>query len=294
LTTVLFWPVELVKNRLQAGTKGGFAYSGLGDGLASILREEGMLALFTGIRPNVLRALASDFATIWFGDLLVLTCRGLGAAMELPLRVFGGWGSVTLTMPLETISTRVTCTRPPLSVREASLQLWREGGLQAFWKGWRVMLVLCVNPALTLTAFGWMRSLLYTARRAFQTLPQDTEPSLSWLQAFLIGAAAKLLTMCSVYPLIRAKFLLQAGACRGTELFQVLREVAVEEGARGLYRGLDAQLSKSLLSTALSLAVKERTEVWWHRLLLGGERRAAKVQAELEPKARTGAGAARQ
>lgn len=270
LTTILFYPVELVKNRLQSAVRGGngFAYEGLADGLVCVVREEGVMGLFTGIRPVVLRALTSDFATVWLGELLVGLCRGLGAASELPLRVAGGWGSVAMTLPLETISTRVTCTRPPLSVRTASLELWREGGLLAFWRGFRVMLVLCVNPALTFTAFGWLRSLYYMAVRSWRSLPDGAEPTLSWAQAFFIGAAAKLITLCSVYPLIRAKFVLQAGTGEGTGLFQVLRAVALKEGVRGLYRGLDAQLSKSLLSTALMLAVKERTEERWHRLLL--------------------------
>lgn len=274
LTTVLFYPVELVKNRLQSAVQGGagFAYTSLADGLISILREEGVMGLFTGIRPVVIRALASDFATVWFGELLVGLCRGLGAAAELPLRVAGGWGSVALTLPLETVSTRVTCTRPPLSVRAASLGLWREGGLRAFWRGFGVMLVLCVNPALTFTAFGWIRSAFHMARRTWQGPLDGAEPALSWLQAFIIGAAAKLITLCSVYPLIRAKFVLQAGTGKGTDLFQVLRTVAREEGTRGLYRGIDAQLSKSLLSTALMLAVKERTEAHWRRLLLRDER----------------------
>lgn len=276
LTTVLFYPVELVKNRLQSSVRGdatGFVYNGLSDGLLSVLREEGVTGLFVGIRPVVLRALTSDFATVWFGELLVAHCRSLGAILELPLRIVGGWGSVALTLPLETISTRVTCTRPPLSVRAASLQLWREGGVLAFWRGFRVMLVLCVNPALTFTAFGWLRALFRALSRAWHSRKDEEEDPLTWVQAFGIGAAAKLITLCLVYPLIRAKFLLQAGTGKGNGLFQVLRSVAVEEGVGGLYRGLDAQLSKSLLSTALMLAVKERTEEHWRRLLLRDEPR---------------------
>merc|ERR1719323_1761156 len=124
LTTVLFYPVELVKNRLQSSARGdaAFAYRGLTDGLRCVVREEGAGGLFTGIQPVVLRAVTSDFATIFFGDLLI-GWRGHGPSALL-LRFLGGWASVLLTLPLEVVSTRVTCARPPVSARTAAGQLW--------------------------------------------------------------------------------------------------------------------------------------------------------------------------
>lgn len=284
MTTVMFYPVELVKNRLQSATRSGdgqgFAYTGLADGLSTILRDEGMRGLFTGLRPVVLRALASDFATVGFGEWLVALCRAAGGAVELPLRVVGGWGSIALTLPLETISTRVTCARPPLTASEAARQLLAEGGVGAFWRGLRVMLVLCLNPALTFTAFGWIRRLVMTLKRRHRVASieerrqaahsQSTaDPPLQWWEAFLVGVGAKMATLVAVYPLIRAKFLMQApGANMAVGIFGVIRRVWLDEGVRALYSGLDAQLSKSLLSSALMLAIKERTEERWHQFLL--------------------------
>merc|ERR1712070_698031 len=62
---------------------------------------------------------------------------------------------------------------------------------------------------------------------------------------------------------------LQANPSR-TGLFQVLREVWHATGALSLYRGLDAHLSKGLLSSALMLAIKERTEKQWQQILYRG------------------------
>lgn len=273
MTTVLFYPVELVKNRLQAAVRGGsgYAYTSLVDGLQTIVQEEGLAGLFVGFRPIVARALASDFATIGLGELLVL--RFGGGATELPLRIVGGWGSVMCTLPLETISARVTCSRPPVTVSTAIRQLFHEGGARSFWRGLHVMLVLCVNPALTLTAFNWLRTLYdRLCRRSLK----GKEHRFTWVHAFFIGALAKMLTLCAVYPLIRAKFLLQAGDGTGDGLLHVCRNVVYHEGFCSLYKGLDAQLGKSLLSTALMLAVKERTEDVWRSYLL---RRHIKVSA---------------
>eukprot|EP00928_Gymnodinium_smaydae_P031362 TRINITY_DN23036_c0_g1_i1.p1 TRINITY_DN23036_c0_g1~~TRINITY_DN23036_c0_g1_i1.p1 ORF type:complete len:435 (-),score=46.19 TRINITY_DN23036_c0_g1_i1:40-1344(-) len=274
-TTALFYPVELVKNRLQSGTQdptsSGFRYSGLVDGLISVWREDGVSGLFTGIRLILARSLASDFATVFFGELLVAQCSDAGKLLELPLRVVGGWCSVAITLPLEVISTRVTCSRPPVSARVAARELWREGGLGSFWRGLRVMLVLCLNPALTFTAFGWLRRVLLVFRRWKADKQLDAAPAalLQWWEAFLVGILAKMSTLISVYPLIRAKFVLQSrGVAQNVGLYQVLKQLALQEGIRGLYAGLDAQLSKSLLSSALMLAIKEQTENGWRRLVL--------------------------
>merc|ERR1711865_532729 len=76
-------------------------------------------------------------------------------------------------------------------------------------------------------------------------------------------------TLVAVYPLIRAKFVLQArGSGANVGLLEVLRRIALDEGLRGLYSGLGAQLRKSLLSSGLMLAVKEQTEKSWRTWLL--------------------------
>jgi len=218
LTTVAFYPVELVKNRLQSATSDGsgdgFRYNGLADGLLTVLREEGVAGLFTGLRFVLARALASDFATVYFGELFIARWGSGQGPAELPLRVVGGWVSVALTLPLEIISTRITCTRPPLSALAATKKLWLQGGLGAFWQGFRVMLVLCLNPALTFTAFGWLRNVFLALRRRFPSRQSNgqlsTASGLQWWEAFLVGMLAKMATLVTVYPLIRAKFVLQA------------------------------------------------------------------------------------
>lgn len=279
MTTVLFYPIELVKNRLQAQVRGtGFAYDGLAHGLVSVVKDEGLSALYTGVGPTVSRALTSDFATIFFGELFIgRYARALGcpssSAPGLPLRILGACTSVALTLPLETISTRVTTSRPSLSFFGASRILWQEGGFRAFWRGMNVMLILCVNPALTFTSFDWLKRLLFFVRSGVHQSQTGGDKSdqkrLSFWESFLVGAAAKLLTLSIVYPLIRGKFLLQARDTGDTGIFGVLRQVARQEGLRSWYVGLDAQLSKSLLSTALMLSVKEGLEAQCQRLVTG-------------------------
>jgi len=274
LSTILFYPIELVKNRLQAAAQGraSFAYKGMIDGLATILREDGPRGLFVGVSSIAARCLVSDFLTFYFSDLLLaLTDIPASKALALPVKFMGTAVSVLISLPLETISTRVTVARPPLSTLEATKQLWKEGGVGAFWRGTRVMLVLCINPALTMCSFDWLRRLLLLLRKAKKTMTDAIAEgdSISWSAAFLMGASAKLVTLSLVYPLIRGKFVLQGHDTKGAGLFQVLAELRRKEGIRSWYSGLDAQLSKSLLSTALLFATKERTEAHWRRLVMG-------------------------
>lgn len=278
LTTVLFYPTELVKNRMQSSLKGGdFAYTGLFDGVRTILRAEGVRGLFAGVMPVTLRALATDFLFIGAGDLLIGTYRRAAGrdpapAVDLALRVAGGWLSTPLSLPLDTVSALVVASKPRLSAGAAARRLLREGGVRAFFRGLRVMLILCVSPALTFATFdllhGWLQRWLGKRREQKGRGGGADAPKvrLSALQVFLLGAVTKLVTLIPMYPLIRGKFLLQVHGDIG--LVAVLRKVAAQEGPRSLYKGLEAQLSKSLLSTALLLTVKEQTQVFWRRLLL--------------------------
>merc|ERR1712060_416800 len=100
--------------------------------------------------------------------------------------------------------------------------------------------------ALTFTAFGWLRRLLLILRGSKPNHSIGVSfatPVLQWWEAFLVGMTAKMATLVAVYPLIRAKFVLQSyGGTQNVGFFAVLRQLFLQEGFRGLYRGLDAQL----------------------------------------------------
>lgn len=274
LTAMLFFPLELVKCRLQSSRRSegcGFAYSGVADGLVSIVRQEGLRGLFIGIRPVVLRSIASELATVYFGEVLLgcyRSARGEGDSVAaVPLRTLGGWASIALTLPLETVATRVTCSEQPLSAISAAHTLWRESGVGAFWRGLNVSLLLCLNPALMVTTVDWLRATCFAILRLRGHLP-SSGGQLSWGQAFLVGAIAKLVTMSVLYPLVRGKVLLQARDTRGVGIFGMLASMARNEGILCWYSGFGAQLSKSLMSASLKYAVKERTEKPFRQLFM--------------------------
>ncbi|CAK0879148.1 unnamed protein product [Prorocentrum cordatum] len=169
--------------------------------------------------------------------------RGEGMA-AVPLRTLGACCSISLTLPLEVVVTRVTTSRPPLGATVAVKQLWRERGLASFWRGWGVSMVLCLNPALMLTAVDWLRRLALALQRLRGAPNGVDRRQMSWVQALVVGAVAKLLTMCAVYPLVRGKVLLQSRQGGASGVLGALRALAAREGLGSWYQGLTAQLSK--------------------------------------------------
>ncbi|CAK0879147.1 unnamed protein product [Prorocentrum cordatum] len=60
VTTVAFYPIQLVKCRLQAAIRGStdaYAYSGLLHGIGCVFKEEGILGLFGGISPVMVQVM---------------------------------------------------------------------------------------------------------------------------------------------------------------------------------------------------------------------------------------------
>eukprot|EP00927_Polykrikos_kofoidii_P041620 TRINITY_DN35470_c0_g1_i1.p1 TRINITY_DN35470_c0_g1~~TRINITY_DN35470_c0_g1_i1.p1 ORF type:complete len:336 (+),score=43.79 TRINITY_DN35470_c0_g1_i1:89-1096(+) len=288
LTLALVYPLELVKNRLQAtanAVDGGFAYTGFADGLTTILRDEGFRGFFTGLQPVLMRSFLADFVCVYVGEFLLgaysVATGWQGPFSDVALRLVGGWAAMFVTLPMEAITTRLSVARSPISVWTAAGTLWKEGGLKAFWRGIGVSVLLALNPALTHAAVDWIRHAALARRRLRRQQTKNSEVQggrrraggeppmqMTWPEAMLAGVLAKTLTLLVVYPLMRGKALLQSKDRGSSGLVRTLQAACLADGIRrGLYQGLGAQLSKSVLSSSLKYGVKERAEAHFLRAL---------------------------
>ena len=147
-------------------------------------------------------------------------------------------------------------------------------------------LLLTVNPAIQHTCFEQARRRVIgglrrrAVRRNAGVGEKKKIAELSVSDAFVLGAASKAIATFITYPLVRAKVLAKApertdagkrrdarkGASRvaaerfrGKSLPAVMRGVVETEGPAGLYKGLQAQLLKTVLVAAFSLTVKEKS-----------------------------------
>lgn len=166
-----------------------------------------------------------------------------------------------------------------------------------------------------MTVFDALKARVLRAASALQGRPVR---ALTAAQAFLLGALSKALATVLTYPLIRVKVLQQAGKRRaeagakpgepegagatrdaarppaqqpaGTA--ELLAAIWRAEGARGLYKGCDAQLLTTVLKSGLLLMSKEQVLRLTIRLLRGGARgRAGSAAQALVPRSATTAAA---
>ncbi|KJA20568.1 hypothetical protein HYPSUDRAFT_88665 [Hypholoma sublateritium FD-334 SS-4] len=214
----------------------------------------------------------------------------LSTAAELILGAVAGGLAQIFTIPVSVIATRQQVGRPDgpagngldKEVDDSFLGVAREivdeEGVTGLWLGIKPGLVLTVNPAITYGAFERVKSLVLIAQGNASTKMGP------WL-SFLIGALSKTLATVVTYPYIMAKVRIQArsadvedAAERHEELphtheyhhrhgqhvgaLDILARVWKKEGFTGWYQGMEAQITKAVLSQALLFMSKEQFEHW--------------------------------
>ncbi|KAF8623653.1 hypothetical protein AX17_007352 [Amanita inopinata Kibby_2008] len=232
----------------------------------------------------------------------------LSTAAELLLGAVAGALAQIFTIPVSVIATRQQVGRvsspTSRSASTASLngsegksddsflgvarEIIEEEGVTGLWLGLRPGLVLTVNPAITYGAFERVKSLVLLARGKFSSNAKMSP----WL-SFLVGALSKTLATVVTYPYIMAKVRIQARSAdaddamvRGDELpkthmyhhaknkhvgaLDILVRVWKREGFTGWYQGMQAQITKAVLSQALLFMSKEQFEHWALAIMMLG------------------------
>ncbi|GAX11690.1 hypothetical protein FisN_7Lh059 [Fistulifera solaris] len=190
--------------------------------------------------------------------------------LRLLMAAVAAIGNTFVTLPLDVISTQEQqqqqihmnnqrvikpqqAQSPPINL-EIIQQYASE--LSKYWKGLLPSLLLCANPSIHYTVFDSLRH-----RILHRNASHQQKRTLHWVEAFCMGAVAKLVATIATYPLIRAKMLLMTQSIQG-DLWSTLRKEYMERGCSGLYQGCRLQLLHTLLKSALLMMIRERlTEV---------------------------------
>ncbi|OQR98497.1 Mitochondrial Carrier (MC) Family [Achlya hypogyna] len=264
--SVILYPLDTLKTRMQAKAKDDAAAD-----------EGGVLSLYQGVGYKAAQSTLSKFLyfyayTSLTNLLLAKKAKSLSTAMNLVVGYLAELFHLPLSLPLEVVITRLQTAKSGAqsqSFGELLQTMWAEnnGQLAGFYKGFSAYFVLCLQPAIQFTAFEQVKKLY---------LKNKASSSLSAIEAFLLGAAARSVATLVVFPYIRAKVIMQAKskatASDSPETIPViLQRLVRDEGIAALYRGLSPELTKvacrphfepGALSAAFMLMVKEKIEAY--------------------------------
>jgi len=185
LANALVYPLDIVKTRLQvqikqhqrdasidAHTTNERHYTGTLHAISTIIEDEGLSGLYSGIVGSLLGVGSTNFAYFyWYSTVRALYLgkvhKGsdrLSTAVELSLGAVAGALAQLFTIPIAVVTTRQQ-TQPKHDKKgifaTGKEVVQGEDGWTGLWRGFKASLVLVVNPAITYGAYQRLKDGLY-------------------------------------------------------------------------------------------------------------------------------------
>ncbi|ETI44664.1 hypothetical protein, variant 2 [Phytophthora nicotianae P10297] len=266
VSTVLLYPLDLVKVRYQVHEKSAHAYRSLGHAFRSIVAEEGVRALFRGMSPALYGATLS-----WGIYMLVYqNAKERYARMADEGWIQGSWQhffSVQSNKRLQASVTGKDATKklveniPYRSVTDAFRRIVAEEGVSALYKGMIPALFLTTNGAIKFVAYERLKG-LYQAHWS---------PEMDMIPTLVMGAVAQSIASTATYPYQVIKARLQQGgpsANKYTGTWDCTLKIIRHEGYIGLFKGLSANILKVMPTGAIIFAAYEQIQSTMKAMLL--------------------------
>ena len=201
--------------------------------------ENGLYTIFS----NLFKRKPNSAERLLIGFLAALQ----GTIVTIPL-------DVTLVRRLASRKKRVRGEKE-VTFAESFKEAVAKDGFSAFYQGWAVSALLCLNPAITYVFFERIKLWITRNRAAKQ---------LNSVEAFIAGALSKIIATWITFPFIRCKAILNTWTLHKGEpvptMTEVLQQILKENGFAGLFTGIYPQLTKGVLNSALMLMIKERID----------------------------------
>ncbi|XP_072977166.1 peroxisomal adenine nucleotide carrier 1-like [Typha angustifolia] len=277
VSTTVFYPLDTCKTKYQAEVQshGSQKYRNLSDVLWEAISSNQVLSLYQGLGTKNLQSFISQFIYFYgynYFKRLYLVKSGakfVGTKANLVVGAAAGACTVILTQPLDIVSARMqTCA---FGKSKGFWETLTEGSWRDAFDGLGVSLLLTSNPAIQFTVYDQLKHRVLH-RQGSKDLPPTGESSpaaLSALSAFVLGAFSKSVATVLTYPAIRCKVMIQAsdsddgdnevGKPKSPKTFLgALYAIWKKEGILGFFKGLHAQILKTVLASALLLMIKEK------------------------------------
>lgn len=263
----VFFPLDTARTRLQVDVKRKSKPTVYV--LQEIVSEEGMHSLYRGMLPVLSSLYCSNFLYFYaFNGLKALCVSRDTKPTPLQDLMFGyiaGMFNVLVTTPLWVVNTRLKLQGIKFKTEDMEngkkekykgivdgmRRITREEGLGTLWSGTGPSLVLAGNPAI--------QFMIYESLKRFM-MKNGTE--LGGIEFFLIGAVAKAVATILTYPLQVAQCRQRSGhhnhSKDNSNIFTMLAKVLRDEGAHGMFRGLEAKLLQTVMTAALMFTMYEK------------------------------------
>ncbi|KAK3200272.1 hypothetical protein Dsin_023687 [Dipteronia sinensis] len=284
LSTTLLYPLDTCKTRYQAEARahGQQKYRNLSDVFWEAISTGQVVSLYQGLGTKNLQSFVSQFVYFYgysyFKRLYTEKSgsKSIGTSANLIIAAAAGACTAIVTQPLDTASSRMQT-----SAFGKSKGLWKtltEGTWGDAFDGLGISLLLTSNPSIQYTVFDQLKRRLLKEKQ--DEAGKGASPvALSAFTAFVLGAVSKSIATFLTYPAIRCKVMIQAADPNEDEtenarprarktLPGVAHAIFQREGILGFFKGLQAQILKTVLSSALLLMIKEKlTRTTWVLIL---------------------------
>ncbi|KAG8373042.1 hypothetical protein BUALT_Bualt12G0129700 [Buddleja alternifolia] len=277
VSTTILYPFDTCKTKYQAEnrTHRHKKYRNISDVLWEAISTGQVLSLYQGLGTKNFQSFISQF--IYF--------YGYSFLKRLYLKESGS-KSIGTKANLIIAAAAGACT--PLDTASSKMQTSEFGKSKGLWKSlseatWSeafdalgISLLLTANPSIQYTAFDQLKHKLLKDKMSKNKGDVSSSPeALSAFSAFVLGAVSKCIATCVTYPAIRCKVVIQSAELDENKDDKTQRKprktiagtmyaIWEKEGILGFFKGLQAQILKTVLSSALLLMIKEKiTKTTW-------------------------------
>jgi hypothetical protein len=230
------YPLDLMKTKLAVaeGNKGPRAVAG------ELYHEQGIGGFYVGLGPKITKSVVQKFLFFYLYDFFMrryksmMGVKNLRVVTNILIGVVADWFASPLVVPINFITTQVqTSTTGDTTLTVISRTLG-ERGFFAFFDGLDSYIAGSWQPAVEFTFFDQLKVVFLRGGRVGNTL--------STLQAFCLGFAARAVSEVFTYPTERCALVQQSKdhPLRGKSTSQVLWQLFGDGGFAFLYQGISS------------------------------------------------------
>lgn len=114
--------------------------------------------------------------------------------------------------------------------------------------GYRASIVLVSNPSITYFVFEKIKAAYIRTQK---------KSNLTAFQVFLFSALAKSIATMITYPFIFLRTQMIGGGDKQKGIFATFKEVVEKDGYLGLYKGMQAQITKGFFNQGIMYMIKD-------------------------------------